>query len=79
METIKKEKKAELKERIKDIERRVWMMSDEYFDYAIKEIEFLQREIEQIDKMSEEEIKEEYNSKSMLHLSNTLNSSFPEF
>jgi len=55
------------------------MMSDEYFDYAIKEIEFLQREIEQIDKMSEEEIKEEYNSKSMLHLSNTLNSSFPEF
>lgn len=75
----REEKKAELKERIKDIERRMWMMSDEYFDYAIKEIEFLQRKIEQIDKMSEEEIKEEYNSKSMLHLSNALNSSFPEF
>ena len=45
----------------------------------IKEIEFLQRKIEQIDKMSEEEIKEEYNSKSMLHISNALNSSFPKF
>ena len=54
----REEKKAELKERIKDIERRMWMMSNEYFDYAIKEIEFLQRKIEQIDKMSEEEIKE---------------------
>ena len=79
METIKEEKKAELRERIKDIEYRMWMMSNEYFDYAIKEIEFLQRKIEQIDKMDEEEIKEEYNSKSMLHLWEVLNSSFPEF
>lgn len=56
METIKEEKKAELRKRIKDIECRMWMMSDEYFDYAIKEIEFLQKKIEQIDKMGEEEI-----------------------